>query len=446
MNEEKFNLVQIKEPKNEIVVKKEKECLWFTKDNSKIEYQFSTETGIFRKKYKGGEFEIPTRSSLNSWFRNCSITTNDEVVARITIAAGGKMGVQRAAFPSIVEAITNDYYSEYYIKWESMGIQFKEVTEILENGGLNLSQLPSLPYMTEDPKYVKKPIRNYIRSQSPIFAKEMSNLCSMSEKDTKIFTALKQKAQEEPELFEVEEYQYGTGTYKTVSILDENYKRKKLIGIVNDFALDIDRFTQYLRQLRNWEHTNITWVVSNYRDYLEAELQLRDGNRRKMDKYPSNLVQAHHNKTSIMVEIEREKERLKHEKQKELDRAIYENTKQFEYCPEGEDYCIIAPKDAEDVFREGDKQNHCVGTYTKRISNKQSVILFMRKSKKMDEPLITIEINPSSGFNLCQALGRNNRRATPKERTFLEKYCDTHKVYDDNGKEASIFYTAYPRL
>ena len=60
---------------------------------------------------------------------------------------------------------------------------------------------------------------------------------------------------------------------------------------------------QYLKQLQ-FEYTNIQWIVHNYEDYLDAEYFLRGNKMRKMNKYPSNLVQMHHNRTEVMKTIE----------------------------------------------------------------------------------------------------------------------------------------------
>ena len=60
-------------------------------------------------------------------------------------------------------------------------------------------------------------------------------------------------------------------------------------------------------------------------------------------------------------------------------------------------------------------------------------IVFMRKQKYEDVPFITVEIKNGK---LCTALGHSNRRLTPVEKEFLEKYAD----------KKGLEYTAYTRL
>ena len=79
----------------------------------------------------------------------------------------------------------------------------------------------------------------------------------------------------------------------------------------------------------------------------------------------------HHNKTSMIKEIEREKRRLKDLEQREKD--IYESQKDLAWKPRNSDYCIIVPKNADDVVDEGNQINHCVSNYISRISKKDTL-------------------------------------------------------------------------
>ena len=141
----------------------------------------------------------------------------------------------------------------------------------------------------------------------------------------------------------------------------------------------------------------------------------------------------HHNRTSVLKEIRREQERLKDLEQREKDKAIYASYKDLAWKPRKNDYCIIVPESADDVVEEGNKMSHCVGGYIGRISCEETFIVFMRKQKYEDVPFITVEIKNGK---LCTALGHSNRRLTPVEKEFLEKYAD----------KKGLEYTAYTRL
>lgn len=230
----------------------------------------------------------------------------------------------------------------------------------------------------------------------------------------------------------------NVGYDKTRQIFDSNLQHQcnRIIKLIDVYNLNIDRFCQYLLQLKYWEHTDMTWVAYNYKDYLDAEYELKHQRKSKMDKYPSNLVQAHHVKTHMVQELRAEKRRLEEKEQAKKDEVIYSSIRDvFEYINSNEKYCILTPKDAKEVIEEGNKQSHCVGMYTDRISERKVAILFMRNIKSPQTPLLTIEIN-LKGPTMMQALGKSNRTATKEERKFLEHYCDKYH----------IGYSAYHRL
>ena len=138
----------------------------------------------------------------------------------------------------------------------------------------------------------------------------------------------------------------------------------------------------------------------------------------------------HHNRTSVMKDIEMEKERLKDEERKAQDKKIYDSYKHLEYKPKKSDYCIVVPENCDDVVEEGNKLNHCVGGYIGRISRKETFIVFMRRQGMEDMPFVTVEI---INGNLCTALGQSNRRLEKEEKLFLQNFA--------NKKELN--YTAY---
>ena len=115
------------------------------------------------------------------------------------------------------------------------------------------------------------------------------------------------------DLFLVHQYAWRN-RFKCESILstdNHRYDREKLLSIIEQYNLDIDRFVKYLRELKDFERTDIQWVIDNYKDYLDAELFLRGGKLRKVNKYPNNLVQMHHNRTSVMKDIQLQKNKRK---------------------------------------------------------------------------------------------------------------------------------------
>lgn len=92
---------------------------------------------------------------------------------------------------------------------------------------------------------------------------------------------------------------------------------------------------------------------------------------------------------------------------------------------------IIPPRDMKDLFEEGRKLNHCVGSYSDRIVEGKSCIMFIRKTEEPDKPYFTIEINQSSSY-VVQLRANSNRcinHSTEKELVkFLKEWSKKKNV------------------
>ena len=84
------------------------------------------------------------------------------------------------------------------------------------------------------------------------------------------------------------------------------------------------------------------------------------------------------------------------------------------------DYCVIPPRNSDDVKNEGNALNHCVASYIKRVIDDKCIILFLRLRKEMEKSLVTVEIE---GNRVIQARGMSNRNITNDERKALVEYC-----------------------
>ena len=84
------------------------------------------------------------------------------------------------------------------------------------------------------------------------------------------------------------------------------------------------------------------------------------------------------------------------------------------------DKCVIKD-DISELYEEGRKLSHCVGTYGKTVAEGRSVIAFIRKQSEVDTPLCTIEIRQDA---IVQARGMSNRPAEniPKMKGFINAW------------------------
>lgn len=204
---------------------------------------------------------------------------------------------------------------------------------------------------------------------------------------------------------------------------DSEFRIKAILRLIWKYNLNVDRFIEYVKYLTNYEYTDILWLSYNYEDYLDAEYMLRGEKLSKMTKYPKNLVQAHHNRTSIRKIIEEEKLKLKLGKAKELEKQLYAAHKNLEY--KGSKYSIVVPNDSDDVIQEGNNLNHCVGSYVGKIFRGETFIVFMRRTDDIDTSFITVEIRNGE---IVTALGQQNRVISIEERNFLHRYANAKGI------------------
>jgi hypothetical protein len=89
------------------------------------------------------------------------------------------------------------------------------------------------------------------------------------------------------------------------------------------------------------------------------------------------------------------------------------------------EYSIVSPTVAEDVIKEGESLSHCVASYVKDIAKGLCKIVFLRKTKRLDESCVTIEVR---GNAIRQVRGSNNRNPTNEEKEFVLQWAEEKKL------------------
>lgn len=80
-----------------------------------------------------------------------------------------------------------------------------------------------------------------------------------------------------------------------------------------------------------------------------------------------------------------------------------------------------------ELYEEGRKLNHCVGTYARNVADGTSIIAFIRRNENTAEPYCTVEIR---GKNIVQAKGFANRQGIlfPGVKEFLNEWSKEKKL------------------
>lgn len=152
-------------------------------------------------------------------------------------------------------------------------------------------------------------------------------------------------------------------------------------------------------------------LVSEYRDYLGMSNKLDYNMKKNSVLFPKDLQKSH----------DKVARRLKHKadvKTKQEFIAAYKDISE-QLCFEKDGLKLICPSVPEDVIAEGFALSHCVGDFIDRITRRECIILFIRKSCEIDKPYYTMEIR---GKEVIQVRGIGNCAATPEVQAFVEQW------------------------
>ncbi len=133
----------------------------------------------------------------------------------------------------------------------------------------------------------------------------------------------------------------------------------------------------------------------------------------KIEKYPSQLKKQHDLLAKNVSCLEKMSPELEAQFKAAVDlyRDVEKEITVAYPCKKGEvpvteTYSFIVPTKIKDIIQEGNDLHHCVGSYSDRIINGESRIVFMRLKGKERESLVTVDI--SETHKLIEAAGNGN--------------------------------------
>lgn len=95
----------------------------------------------------------------------------------------------------------------------------------------------------------------------------------------------------------------------------------------------------------------------------------------------------------------------------------------YEYADQ--QYTVLVPNRIEDIMTEGTVLSHCVGNverYWERIERRESYVLFLRRTKEVDKPYYTLEVEPNGTIRQKRTLGDNQLDDIKDASGFLRKW------------------------
>lgn len=176
--------------------------------------------------------------------------------------------------------------------------------------------------------------------------------------------------------------------------------------------MTVKKMREYLEHVDEAQCCPVNESAQLWADYVRM---LRDLDCDLTDKhliFPNSLKREHDKAARKMTQVKDEK----------LNATFRERAvKNDMYAWENEEFKVLIPHDISELYEEGRKLSHCVGTYGKMVAEGRSVVAFIRKATDVETPLCTIEIRQNA---IVQARGMSNRPAEniPKMKTFIKAW------------------------
>ena len=183
------------------------------------------------------------------------------------------------------------------------------------------------------------------------------------------------------------------------------------------YGYPFQKLMNYLVKVERQTNRGLDVITEEMADYL----QMCEFCGIEADQYPSDLKKQHDDMLLHMTKTRTAKE-------DKMLVIIGTQSEKYVEVPEDQtvgipkilnDYVIVFPKSEKDFIEEGNMQHNCVGSYPRRVKNKDCIIFFIRKKESPNKSFITAECTRRG---LGQFYYSNNRPVNDEELIKLGKY------------------------
>ncbi len=184
---------------------------------------------------------------------------------------------------------------------------------------------------------------------------------------------------------------------------------KELKTPVRGTLLPPIRYLHYLEKTVSSEKRD-TQYLRDYWDMAETVYESLEDTV----MWPKKLTEAHDNITKL----------YQAKKDERLNAMILKQSEKYEeLCFQDSEtgLCIRPVRSNQELIREGEKLSHCVARYATDVSKGNTMIFFIRKIKKTNQPFFTLEFKNG---RVLQNRGKKNCERTPEVRLFEKKWLD----------------------
>ena len=161
--------------------------------------------------------------------------------------------------------------------------------------------------------------------------------------------------------------------------------------------------------------------TNSYRDYLDACEFLEIDMSIDKNKYPHDFKKWHNIRIdqyhSKKAELDRQERKELYTKFEEIANKYISLQRNKE-----DDYAVIIARSPQDLIKEGEILNHCVGrmNYDQKFIREESLIFFIRNKNEIDKPFVTLEYSLDK-HKVLQCYGNNDTRPANEVLEFVNK-------------------------
>lgn len=203
-----------------------------------------------------------------------------------------------------------------------------------------------------------------------------------------------------------------------VSVSKDNYdskicldKLKRLVELSKLTTMSIDKIINYITSQKDLGIMRF----SHYEDYINTTIKTGLTPNTELVAFPRDLMKAHDNavKTFNAIKIKLHNDQYQ---------GIYKSFKKLNYAKG--DLMVVLPDDVNLILKEGKHLHHCVGSYVEKVLTGETLILFIRKVEKPNDPFYTLEYKNN---HVIQCRGMQNCKTTPEVEQFITEWTNSMK-------------------
>ena len=181
------------------------------------------------------------------------------------------------------------------------------------------------------------------------------------------------------------------------------------LGIPN---MTVKKIREYLEQVDDAQCCPPHESAQLWADYLQMLKILECDLSDHTVIYPNSLKREHDKASRKASQVQDER----------MAKKFRERAEDNEWCIwENDIFKVVVPHEVTELYEEGRKLHHCVGSYGRMVSDGKCVVAFIRLKGEEDIPLCTVEICKKE---IVQARGMCNKSADqmPKVRSFIKQW------------------------